>query len=257
MPTFESLVTRLKALGASLTTRQLISLAAAFVAVVALVGGTAWWVSRPTYVLLFEDMDQAAASEVIARLESRKIAYRLDPGGRGIRVPSTVVDRLRLDLSADGLPSSGRIGFETFDRTAFGATEFLEQVNYRRALEGEIARTIATIREVSGARVHIAMGRDSLCRGQRPAKASVVLKLRDGRSSLPPSTVIGISNLVAASVEGLRPESVVILDNAGRPLSRPDAENDPLGGAHLERQQKLEADMAARVVALLEPVVGE
>ena len=111
-----------------------------------------------------------------------KIPYQLDPGGRGIRVPADTVDELRLDLTASGLPQSGRVGFEIFDRTAFGATEFLEQVNYRRALEGEIARTIGTISEVASARVHIAMGKDSLFGESRPAKASVVLKLRGQRT---------------------------------------------------------------------------
>ncbi|HEY8535450.1 MAG TPA: flagellar basal-body MS-ring/collar protein FliF, partial [Vicinamibacterales bacterium] len=258
MPTFESLLSRLKALGASLTRRQLISLAAAFVGVVALVGGMAWWVSRPEYVLLFDDMDEAAASEVIARLESRKIDYRLDPGGRGIRVPSTVVDRLRLDLTADGLPSSGRIGFEIFDRTAFGQTEFLEQVNYRRALEGEIARTIATISEVAGARVHIAMARESLFGArEQPAKASVILKLRNPNRPLPPATITGITNLVAASVEGLHPDAVVIMDSYGRPLARPPVDDGTLlGGVQGERRRLLEREMSEQLVALLEPVVG-
>src|SRR5687767_4458949 len=154
------------------------------------------------------------------------------------------------------MPASGRIGFEIFDRTAFGATEFMEKVNYRRALEGEIARTIATLSEVGSARVHIAMGKDTVFGEPRPAKASVVLKLRSKRG-LSTSSVAGIQGLVAASVEGLRPEAVVILDNFGRPLVRnPEDENDPLGQQHLERQQRMEADMAQRVVALLEPVVG-
>ncbi|HEY0872538.1 MAG TPA: flagellar basal-body MS-ring/collar protein FliF [Vicinamibacterales bacterium] len=250
------MLNRLRSLSANFTTSQLVSLGATFVLVVGIVAGSAFWLNKPDYALLFADMDQEAAGQVVARLKSLKVPYVLEDGGRSIRVQASRVDELRLELTAQGLPSSGRVGFEIFDRTAFGATEFLEQVNYRRALEGEIARTISTIGEVSGARVHIAMGKDSLFGEKRPAKASVVLKLRDQRG-LSPATVVGISNLVAASVEGLRPESVVILDNAGRPLSRPEADNDPLGGVQLERQQKLEADMATRVIALLEPVVGE
>ena len=217
----QTLLTRLRSLSANFTTAQLVSLAASFVLVVGIVAGSAFWLNQPTYALLFADMDQESAGQVVARLKSLKVPYVLDDGGRSIRVQATRVDELRLELTAQGLPSSGRVGFEIFDRTAFGATEFLEQVNYRRALEGEIARTIGTIAEVSGARVHIAMGKDSLFGEKRPAKASVVLKLRDTRG-LSPATVVGISNLVAASVEGLRPESVVILDSVGRPLSRPD-----------------------------------
>lgn len=248
---------RLKAIAANFTTTQLVSLGLAFVLVVGIVGGSALWLNTPTYTLLFADMDPDSAAQVVERLKSQKIQYQLDPGGRSIRVQSGRVDELRLELTSQGMPASGRIGFEIFDRTAFGATEFLEHVNYRRALEGEIARTVATLSEVSSARVHISMAKDSLFGEPRPAKASVVLKLRTQQRPLAASSVSGIANLVAASVEGLRPEAVVILDNFGRPLARPQGnDNDPLGAAELERQQRLERDMAARVVALLEPVVG-
>ena len=119
------------------------------------------------------------------------------------------------------------MGFEIFDRTAFGQTEFLEHVNYRRALEGEIARTISTISEVSSARLHIAMAKDSLFGArEQPAKASVILKLRNPGRPLAPATVTGITNLVAASVEGLRPEAVVVMDSFGRPLARPPADDE-------------------------------
>src|SRR5262245_33115525 len=212
------------------------------------------WLNKPTYALLFADMEPESVGQVGTRLKSMKVQYELDEGGRSIRVPSSRVDELRLDLTAQGMPASGRIGFEIFDRTSFGATEFVEQVNYRRALEGEIARTINTISEVAGARVHIAMGKDSLFGEKRPAKASVVLKLKDQRAALPASTVAGISNLVAASVEGLRPEAVVIVDSLGRPLSRPDESGEAIGAGQIERQQRLEHEMATRVIALLEPV---
>ena len=252
----QSLLSRLRTLTSAFTTTQLVTLAGTFVLVVSIVAGSAWWLNAPTYVLLFSDMDAESAQQVVTRLKAANIPYQLDAGGRGIRVPQDKVDELRLELSAESLPASGRVGFELFDRTQFGATQFLEQVNYRRALEGEIARTIGTISEVSNARVHIAMGKDSLFGDPRPAKASVVLKLRGSR---PPSaaTINGIGNLVASSVEGLRPEAVVILDSYGRPLARPqDDENDPMGTAQMERQQRLERELSARVVALLEPVVG-
>ena len=252
----EGVLEQLKAFTSKFTLTQLIALAATFVLVVGLVAGSAWWLNRGDYVLLFDDMDAESAAQVVARLKSMKVPYRLDPGGRAVRVRSESVDELRVDLSSQGMPASGRIGFELFDRTQFGATEFLEKVNYRRALEGEIARTIATIGEVSGARVHIAMAKDSLFGESRPAKASVVLKLRNQRP-LAASSIAGISNLVAASVEGLRPESVVILDSYGRPLARPsEDDDDPMGAAQLERQQRLERDLSTRVIALLEPVVG-
>jgi len=252
----QTLLNRLWALVTSLTVGQLVSLVMAFVLVVGIVASSAWWVRTPSYALLFSDMDPETAGQIVTKLKTQKVPYQLDAGGRGIRVPIDRVDELRIQFTSEGLPASGRIGFEIFDRTQFGATEFLEQVNYRRALEGEIARTIATITEVASARVHIAMGKDSLFGEPRPAKASVVLKLR-GQRTVSTQTINGISNLVAASVEGLRPDAVVILDTFGRPLARPqDDRDDPLGAAQLERQQRLEHEMSERIVALLEPVVG-
>ena len=253
----DGILERLKGFTSNFTATQLATLGIAFVLVVGIVVGSAWWLNTPTYALLYADMDPESAGEVVARLKSLKVQYQIDPGGGAIRVPADKVDELRMEFSAQGMPSSGRIGFEIFDRTAFGATEFLEQVNYRRALEGEIARTIATLSEVTGARVHIAMGKDALFGESRPAKASVVLKLR-GQQRLSASSIAGISNMVAASVEGLRPESVVILDSFGRPLARPSEDaSDPLGAAQLDRQQRLERDLSTKVVSLLEPVVGE
>jgi flagellar M-ring protein FliF len=253
----ESFLSRLRAIGANFSAGQLVSLALSFILVVAIVGGSAMWLNTPSYTLLFADMDPESAGQVVTRLKSLNVPYQLDEGGGAIRVPRNRVDELRLELTAQGLPSSGRIGFEIFDRTTFGATDFVEQVNYRRALEGEIARTIGTISEVAGARVHIALGKDSLFGEKRLAKASVVLKLRGQRTSLSEGTVAGISNLVAASVEGLKPESVVIIDSAGRPLSQPADESGLSNGGQLERQQRLEHEMSTRVIALLEPVVGE
>jgi len=254
---FSQLFSRLKTLGGALSTAQRVSLAAAFLIVVGIMGASTYWMQHPTYALLFADLDPESANDVVARLKAAKVDYQLDQGGRSVRVPASKIDELRLEFASGGLPASGRIGFEIFDRTAFGATEFLEQVNYRRALEGEIARTIATLGEVSSARVHIAMSRTSLFASkEQPAKASVVLKLRGNR---PPATatVQGIANLVASSVEGLRPEAVVILDSFGRPLARPQgSEDEPTGGAQMERQQKIEHDLTTKVVSLLEPVVG-
>jgi flagellar M-ring protein FliF len=254
---FSQLFSRLKTLGGALSNAQRASLAVAFLVVIGVMGASTYWLQRPSYALLFADLDPEAAGDVVTRLKAAKVEYQLDEGGRAVRVPASRIDELRLEFASSGLPSSGRIGFEIFDRTAFGATEFLEQVNYRRALEGEIARTIATLGEVSSARVHIAMSRSSLFASkEQPAKASVVLKLRGNR---PPAngTVQGIANLVASSVEGLRPEAVVILDSFGRPLARPvGSDDEPIGGPQMERQQRIEHDLTTKVVSLLEPVVG-
>lgn len=252
----DQLLAQLKRLTGTLSTGQLATMAGVFVAVVALVVGSAYWINTPTYTLLYSDMDAEAAATIVTRLKNEKIPYQLDAGGRAVRVPADRVDELRLDLASQGLPSSGRIGFEIFDRTQFGATEFLEHVNYRRALEGELARTIATIGQVQTARVHIAMAKDSLfTSGAEPAKASVVLKLRNS-TPLAPATINGIAGLVSASVESLRPESVVIVDTFGRRLSGPRDDQDENSGLQLDRQRRLEQDLTQKVVALLEPVVG-
>ena len=252
-------LTRLKKLASALTPVQIATLAVSFLGIVAVVGGSALWLGSTPDRLLFSDMDAESAAGVVSRLKALDVPYELDEGGRSIRVPADRVDELRLELSAQGLPASGRIGFEIFDRTAFGATEFLEHVNYRRALEGEIARTIATLSEVAGARVHISMAKDSLfTEREQPAKASVVLALKNRNRPLAPSAVTGIVRLVAASVEGLRPEAVVIVDDYGRPLVRPQEEGEAASdGLHVERQQQIERDMTLRLVSLLEPVVGE
>ena len=254
----EDLLAHLKRLTASLSWQQIGTLAGVFVAVVGVLVGTAYWINTPSYTVLFSDMDSESASSVISRLKTDKVNYQLDEGGRTIRVPNSRVDELRLSFSSQGMPASGRIGFEIFDRTAFGTTEFLEHVNYRRALEGELARTIGTITEVSSARVHIAMAKDSLfATDKQSAKASVVLKLK-GRKPLQSQTISAIAGLIASSVEDLRPESVVVLDTFGRSLTgKGESEDQDVGGQNLDKQHRLERDLTTKVVALLEPIVGE
>lgn len=254
----ELIVVRLKKLVSALSAKQLVGLATVFLAVVGVVVGSAYYISTPDYTLLVADMDAETASSVVAKLRAANVDYQMADGGRTVRVDSTRVDEMRLQFASGGLPSAGRIGFEIFDRPAFGTTEFLEHVNYKRAIEGELARTIATLSEIASARVHITMAKDSLFVDQeQPAKASVVLKLRANRP-LAAATVRGIAGLMSASVEALRPESVVILDTYGRSLTRSVDGDDagPASGLQFDRQQQIERDLVAHVVALLEPVVG-
>jgi len=253
----ETISKRLLALVKTLSVGQRVSLVASFVAVVALVAGAASWLNQESYVLLFSDLDAASASDVVSKLKALKVVPQLADGGRSIRVPERKVDELRLEFASTGMPAAGRIGFEIFDQVSFGATEFLEQVNYRRALEGEIARTISTLSEVASARVHIATTKTSLFETkQAPAKASVVLKLRSNKS-LSAATVQGIRALVAAGVEGLRPDGVVILDSFGRPLSKAGEDGEvQYAGPSPERQMSIERDLTTKLVGLLEPVVG-
>jgi flagellar M-ring protein FliF len=253
---FEQFFTKLKAAAGALTAKQIVSLAIAFLAVVGLTIGSAYWLNTPTYGVLFSDLDTESANSITSKLKTARIEYVLDDGGRTIRVPLNRVDELRLQYASDGMPGSGHVGFELFDRTSFGTTDFQEHVNYQRALEGELARTISSIGEVAGARVHIAMPKPSLFVGRdQPTKASVVLKLRHNRQ-LQASTVNAITGLVSAAVESLRPEAVVLMDNFGRPLSTPENKADASEGVPLERQLQVERSLQTRVVDLLEPIVG-
>jgi flagellar M-ring protein FliF len=246
----------LKRLQSTLSTTQLVTLAAVLVAVVGTVLGSAYWLNRPDYTLLYSDLDAESASAVVERLKAADVPYELVDGGRAVRVAANRADEMRLDIAAQGLPTSGRIGFEVFDRTQFGTTEFLEQVNYRRALEGELARTISTIGEVASARVHIALAKKSLFAGQsEQAKASVVLKLRTNKP-LAESTIRGIAGLVSGSVEALRTENVTIVDTLGRSLLRTDQGDEATTNALREREHVLARDLEMQVVSLLEPVVG-
>jgi len=254
----EQILSRLKTLGGSLTVAQRMSLLAAFVTVVGLVSGSAYFLNRQSYALLFSDMDAEGASKVVAQLKTMKVAYELADGGRSVRVSDSRVDELRLEFASKGLPLAGRVGFEIFDKMSFGATELVEQVNFKRALEGELERTISTISEVSSARVHLVVAKSSLFEARdRPATASVTLKLRSSRP-LAPTTIQGITGLVAAAVEGLRPDAVVVVDTNGRMLSKQGEPPDsPNGGPSMERQLVLERDLSSKLVSLLEPVVGE
>ena len=254
----EQILAHLKRLTSTLSVGQLASLGVAFLGVVAVTVGSAYWINQPTYSVLFGNLDGESAQAIVSKLKTDKVQYVLDDGGRTVRVPSDRIDDLRLEFSSQSsLPISGRIGFEIFDRTAFGTTDFLEKVNYRRAIEGELARTISTLDDIASARVHISLANKSLFASEaEPAKASIVVKLRD-KKRLSQGTVSAVTGLVAAAVESLRPEGVVILDTMGRGLTpQPGDNDDPSSGLKLNTQQKLERDLTAKVIAALEPVVG-
>jgi flagellar M-ring protein FliF len=235
---------------------QLASLGGVLLAVMGMVLGSAYLLNQPDYTLLYTDLDATSATSVVERLKAADVPYELIDGGRSIRVASDRADEMRLTLASEGVPESGRIGFEVFDRTQFGTTEFLEQVNFRRALEGELARTISTISDVASARVHIALAKKSIFAGQtEEAKASVVLKLKSGRA-LSEATVRGIAGLIAGSVESLRPEQVTIVDTAGRSLLRTSDGAAATAMAAAERESQVAREMEAQLVGLLETIVG-
>jgi flagellar M-ring protein FliF len=188
------------------------------------------------------------------------VDYRVPEEGGMVLVPSARLAELRINMAAAGLPKTGRIGFELFDKTNLGATEFTEHINYRRALEGELERSVMSLAEVEQARVHITFPKDSVfLESQQPAKASVLVKLRPG-SRLAPQNVQAIDHLVAAAVEGLTPDAVSVLDMNGNLLGRPRSPG-PLDGpepseAALDYRHHVETDLLAKVNSTLEPLLG-
>jgi flagellar M-ring protein FliF len=217
---------------------------------------TVLWAGKPDYTVLYGNVDPTDAAAIIDELRTRGVSYELRDGGRTILVPSKDVYEARLDLAVDGLPQSGAVGYEIFDKTGFGVTDFVQRLNHRRALEGEISRTIGQLNEVRAARVHIVVPDEALfAEEQKEATASVVLRLK---GALGPPQVSGIVRLVAASVEGLRPDNVTIVDTYGNLLSSPKEEDDlaSVTNAQLALKADVESYLRSKVVDILEGVLG-
>ncbi len=249
-----------KRLLSSLSIQQKFSLAIAL-AVALTAGG--FVVNRhlsDNYKALFTSLSPEDATTVIQRLSEAGIDYRLGDGGTTILVPATDVAETRLMMASAGLPKTGRIGYELFDKTNLGVTEFAEHINYQRALEGELERSVMSLTEVERARVHVTFPTDSVfVKSRQPAKASVLVQLRTG-TKLAPNNVTAITHLVASAVEGLDPKSVSVLDMDGNLLSRPRADSavsrlEP-SDALLEYQQGIERNLLNKINATLEPVLG-
>ncbi|UFS72326.1 flagellar M-ring protein FliF [Geomonas sp. RF6] len=214
--------------------------------------------NKVDYRPLFSNLNAEDAGEITKKLKEQKVPYQIASDGKAILVPSDKVYDLRLSLASDGLPQGGGVGFEIFDRKNFGMTEFVQKLNYQRALQGELSRTISQIAGVESARVHLAIPEKSLFKdGEKPATASVVLKMRGSRS-LRDSEVQGIVHLVASSVEGMDPENVTVLDSRGIALSK-NSGSDPaskLSGSRQETQRSFEKSEEEKLQSLLDKVVG-
>jgi flagellar M-ring protein FliF len=212
-----------------------------------LMGGLLWYTLSTDWRTLYAGLDQEDARQTGQILTQAQIPFELTADGSGIRVPAADLDKARLATAAKGGVKSGRLGFEIFDKPNWVGSEFDEQVNYQRALEGELEHTVATLADVESARVHLVMAHDSLFREQeRPAKASVVLKLR--HRSLADGEPEAIRNLVASAVDGLTPDRVVLVDAAGNATLGPKTAD----ALRLSAEQALED----KLVATLEPVTG-
>lgn len=215
--------------------------------------------AEPARTLLFGGLAGADAQQIVERLEALGVPYQLSGSGDAILVPADQALRLRMTLAEEGLPSGGVVGYELFDRSsAFGQTDFLSNVNLRRALEGELARTIGTIRSVRAARVHLVQpDRGLFRRDQTPPSASIVVSLQ-GSQRLEPRQVQAIVDLVAAAVPGLQPSGVTVVDDRGNLLARggEDALGGGLAGGAEERRAALEEHTRGKIVQLLERTLG-
>ena len=250
---------QIKRLAGSLSSRQILTIA--LVAAVAAGGiyGFARWQQESSFRPLYSSLSQDDANIVVQKLKESGTPYRLSADGANILAPEDKIAELRLEMAGAGVPKNGRIGFEIFDKTNFGMTDFAEHVNYRRALEGELERSVMSVAEVEQARVHISLPQESVfLEARQPAKASVLVKIRAG-ATLPDSAIPAITNLIASAVEGLAPEGVSVLDMRGNLLNRPKR----MGGARsdlsesaLEYQHKVEQDLTTKLDSTLEPLVG-
>jgi flagellar M-ring protein FliF len=250
---------QIKKLFASLSLTQKIGLAAVLLAIAGGIPLFTHWQRERDFKPLFTNMAPEDAAAVVQKLKESGVEHRLTENGATVLVPAEKVDDARLDLAGAGLPKSGRIGFELFDKTNLGVTDFGEKVNYRRALEGELERSIKAITTIETARVHITFPKDSVFLDSRePAKASVLVKLRPG-ASLDPQNVIAISNLVGSAVEGLSPDAVSVVDMRGTLLSKRKKTGDGADAedALLDYRHQVEKDLTAKVEATLEPLLGE
>jgi flagellar M-ring protein FliF len=221
--------------------------------------GVALWTKGPTYGLLFAGLTNQDSSQVVQALDAAKVPYKLDPGSGAISVPADQVQSVRLQLAGQGLPEGDDAGFAVMSKDpGFGVSQFMENARYQHALETELARTITSLQAVGGARVHLALPRQSaFVRDRQPPSASVFLQLKPGRR-LESEQVTAIINLVASSVPELEAGQVTVVDQQGRLLSSPGSD-DPLGSLptkQFEFARRLEEDYVQRIEQLLTPLVG-
>jgi flagellar M-ring protein FliF len=219
----------------------------------------ALWTQQPDMQVLFTNLNPEDAGGIVDKLKETKVPYETTGGGNTVLVPSAQVHELRLQLATQGLPHGGGVGFEIFDRTSIGMSDFVQKLNYRRALQGELARTIAQMPEIERARVHLATPERRLFSNDENnrSRASVVLSLRNGQA-LAKTQVNGIVHLVSSSVEGLQVKDVTVVDGHGRLLSSAAGSDDAAGltGSQLEYQRTVEKDIETRIQTMLERIVG-
>lgn len=232
--------------------RQLLAFGGALAFVVALLGVGYFWFLRTDYVVLAQGVRPADASPILAELDKRGTPYRLEDGGATILVPDTVADATRVAIEGSDAAARGQIGFELFNKSDMGLTNFAQKINYQRALQGELVRTITQMEGVERARVHLALPERALFRAERSEPtAAVTIEMKPGRIA-DAARVAGIQRLVSAAVPDLPEGKVVVLDGEGRTISAV-AAADMGAASQMSETQALQAYYAARVRAVVEP----
>jgi flagellar M-ring protein FliF len=227
-------------------------------AIIALLAGGWMWSRTPDYKVLFSNVSDRDGGAIIASLQQMNIPYQFAEGGGAILVPANEVHDARLKLASQGLPKGGLVGFELMENQKFGTSQFLEQVNFQRALEGELARSVQALAAVSSARVHLAMAKQSVfMREQQKPSASVLVNLYPGRT-LDPQQVNAVMHLVSSSVPNLPIKNVTVVDQNGVLLSKLDESNPSTGldPNQLKYLHDLEQSYVKRIEAILIPIVG-
>lgn len=258
-----SLFTQLKETWDSMPAKGRIATIGGLVATLAMIGALVYYGTQPNYAVLFADLKPADAQSIVEKLKTANVPYSLANSGTTVLVPGERVSELRLQMAGEGTLSGGHVGFDLFDKTSFGATDFAQQVNYRRAIEGELAKTVEGMDEVESARVHITPKKESVFADKEDsAKASIMVRVKQNKE-LSKERTDSIVSLVASSIEGLDPSGISVMDTSGRLLVAAGRGRDGSTGdagafrEQLEAKQKFEIENATRIVALLEPVVGE
>jgi flagellar M-ring protein FliF len=237
---------------------QRVSLVVAALAVVAGLIGVVIWAQRPDFQLLYARMGDKDAAAVISHLQSQNIPHRVTAGGTAVQVPTDMVHKIRMDLAGKGLPSGEGVGFEIFDKGQFGLSDFVQRTNYLRAVQGELARTIAQLHGVRTARVMIVQPENRLLLTEQGVKSTASVFVDVGGGQLETDQVNAIRHLVANAVQGLSPDQVAVIDNRGRTLSE-ELKQDPLLGSatsQVRYRQQVEDYLAKKVESMLAAVIG-
>ena len=241
----------------SLPPSRMISMVFTLILVIAGFAVMFFWTNQEDYQILFNNLSPEDAGAIVSKVRERNIPYKIEANGTIIMVPAENVYDLRLALAGDGLPNGGNVGFEIFDRPDFRTTKFVQELNYRRALQGELARTINQFNEVKSSRVFIVLPKESLfIEESKPASASIQLDLRSG---LPPGKLAAIVHLVANAVEGLESEQVTVVDTKGRVIFKGGNRDDTsalLSNAQLDYKATVENEIRKSVQSMLEGIVG-